>query len=218
MRLFLALVLVAITSISYGQKTYIPKLRPNVDKTKGVDIGDTTSTNSGSSASTKTDSTISGFKYRPALFVKHIQGVKSVDAFYTNSKDGMGFKACFSHFVKRDIYLQYGFEYENGTVGYSFFEDFTGTGAIAYSPFNINNRVYFNGITSLHLGHELLIMTENRNQKSNFLYEVGLGLETEAFITPQIALSGIFSQKLFSSSLLGNFYYEAEVGIKYIFR
>jgi len=194
-----------------AQKTRIPKRLPN-NKVQKDSIGDL------DIATSKEDSISIATSIMPRLTVKHIKGLKSIDIYYSGTKNSNGVQGGFSHFIYKDIYLQYSGKYEKGTIGYTFFEHISGSVMGNYSLYNIKNMVYFNVLVSGHIGYEMLLMTENRQPAFGMTYEGAVGTEVEIFVLPNVVLSGVFSQKVYSSSLLGSSYYEGKVGLKYIFK
>jgi hypothetical protein len=159
----------------------------------------------------------SGSAFIPVLAVKHIKGLMSIDGYFKVTNFTVGSRLNFSHYIKRDWYLSYGAEFENGSIGLTDYLSFGANTLSGYSVWNYDNMVYLNLLGSAHLGYELLSIEENSKVEQGLLYEAGIGAEAEFFIIPKLCLSAIFNQRLYSNSKLGNFYYMGEFGIKYIF-
>jgi hypothetical protein len=210
MKYLLVLFLLFVGVLSYGQKTYTPKLKP----LKDLEVGEKRD------SLEKTKPELKEYKssWIPSLRVKHIKGLKSIEAFYTITDHSMGVQVSFSHFIMKNLYLQYGLDYENGTLVFTKFDHYSIHGLGAYTLFDINNFVYLNGLASVHGGFEELIMTENNATKSAFIVEGAVGLELEFFIVPNITFITAFSQKVYTNSPLGSAYFEGQVGFKYIFK
>lgn len=219
MKNIFTLALVATTFMAVAQKTYLPRIVKYKDNTKGVEIDSTqTSSNSSTTKKEKKD-TVLNYKgsWIPPLSVKHIKGLKSTELYFTLTEHSIGAQGSFSHYIYKDLYLQYGGDYETGNIEYTTFNHYSAHALASYSIFNISNTVYFNTQVSGHFGYEQLTMSENNTSVDGLILETAINIETEVFIIPNLVISGVASQKVYTNSLLGSAYFEGMFGLKYIF-
>ncbi|MFM8914122.1 MAG: conjugal transfer protein TraO, partial [Flammeovirgaceae bacterium] len=152
--------------------------------------------------------------------IRHVRGIKSVDAMYLKTKSGQAFSVGYVSYRNNSSYIKGALFFEQGTESGI---QYTSMGAEAYYAKNLvhaGSVYYLNAIGGAHLSVDNPVNgTFNPELKIPTTFKMGVlfGVENEIFINDRFVLIINFSQRMLLGNEYGNYRWFAGAGIRYNF-
>ena len=158
------------------------------------------------------------------LKLRHIAGIKGIDLMGGVGANCWNAELSYYKFISDVWIFRLGGNFEKTTFPSTNLTDFTVKPSINYTLFKLNDNLYVNGELGLFLGVEKNTayspaddLTYSYPAASNFIYGAFIGGNVEIYINTNTALIGSFQQHYIGGSDFGNWKYQLNGGLRFIF-